>query len=172
MFKSLPRPGKSTQSRDINVKYILEHSSWMKRTWNLRSDFHQERKQAKETFLVISDALTLFSHKVIFPIDNSIKKFGNIRSKIKIWAAFGYMECCANFSSETNMELEQWVLSRLRVSDVCSFGFLAEKFSRLICRCKVSSTYQFYSMLELGLGHFVILQTHTKFFSKETSNTS
>ena len=26
------------------VKYILEHSSWVKRTWNMYSDFHQEKK--------------------------------------------------------------------------------------------------------------------------------
>ena len=32
-----------------------------------------------------------------------------------------------------------------------------------ICRCKVSSTHRFCSMLELGLGHFVILETNTIF---------
>ena len=37
-----------------------------------------------ETISVISDALTLFSHKVIFPVVNHIKKIGNIRSKMKI----------------------------------------------------------------------------------------
>ena len=36
-----------------------------------------------ETFLVISNASTLFSHKV--------KKFGNICSKMKIEAAFEYI---------------------------------------------------------------------------------
>ena len=38
-----------------------------------------------ETISVISDALTLFSHNVIFPVDNHIKKKnGNIGSKMKI----------------------------------------------------------------------------------------
>ena len=36
-----------------------------------------------KTYFIISDALT-FSHKVIFPVDNHIKKFGNIGSKMKI----------------------------------------------------------------------------------------
>ena len=36
-----------------------------------------------ETFFIHSDALTLISHKVIFPVDNNIKKFGNIRGKMK-----------------------------------------------------------------------------------------
>ena len=44
-----------------------------------------------ETFFVTSDASTLFSHKVIFPVDNNIKKFGNICSKMKIEAAFEYI---------------------------------------------------------------------------------
>ena len=44
-----------------------------------------------ETFFVISDASTLFSHNVIFPVDNNIKKFGNICSKMKIEAAFEYI---------------------------------------------------------------------------------
>ena len=70
----------------MNVKYILEHSSWVKRTWNLRSDFHQERKRRMETYFIISDALTLFSHEVIFPVDNNIKTFGNICSKIIIYS--------------------------------------------------------------------------------------
>ena len=30
----------------------------------------------------------MFSHKVIFPVDNNIKKFRNICSKMKIEAAF------------------------------------------------------------------------------------
>ena len=33
----------------------------------------------------------MFSHKVIFPVDNSIKKFRNICSKMKMEAAFEYM---------------------------------------------------------------------------------
>ena len=37
-----------------------------------------------DTFFIHSDALSLFSHKVIFPVDNNIKKFGNIHSKMKI----------------------------------------------------------------------------------------
>ena len=45
-----------------------------------------------ETFSVISDASIMFSHKVIFPVDNNnIKKFRNIRSKMKLKAAFEYM---------------------------------------------------------------------------------
>ena len=44
-----------------------------------------------ETFSVIPDASTMFSHKVIFPVDNNIKKFRNICSKSKIEAAFQYM---------------------------------------------------------------------------------
>ena len=37
-----------------------------------------------ETFFVISDASIMFSHKVIFPVDNNIKKFRNICNKMKI----------------------------------------------------------------------------------------
>ena len=44
-----------------------------------------------ETFFVLSDASTMFSHKVILPVDNNIKKFRNICSKMKIEAAFEYM---------------------------------------------------------------------------------
>ena len=44
-----------------------------------------------ETFPVISDAFVMFAHKVIFPVDNNIKKFRNICSKSKIEAAFQYM---------------------------------------------------------------------------------
>ena len=44
-----------------------------------------------ETFSVISDASAMFSHKVIFPADNNIKKFRNICSKMKMEAAFEYM---------------------------------------------------------------------------------
>ena len=36
-----------------------------------------------DTFFVISDVSTLFSHKVIFPVDNNMKKFRNICSKMK-----------------------------------------------------------------------------------------
>ena len=57
-----------------------------------------------ETFFVISDASTLFSRKVIFPADNNIKKFGNIYSKMKIEAAFEYIWCYSNSSSEKNIE--------------------------------------------------------------------
>ena len=41
-----------------------------------------------ETFSVISDASDMFSHKVIFPVDNNIKTFRNICSKMKTEAAF------------------------------------------------------------------------------------
>ena len=44
-----------------------------------------------ETFSVISDASIMFSHKVIFPVDNNIKKFRNICSKMKMEVAFEYM---------------------------------------------------------------------------------
>ena len=44
-----------------------------------------------ETFSVISDASIMFSHKVIFPVDNNIKKFRNICNKMKLKAAFEYM---------------------------------------------------------------------------------
>ena len=44
-----------------------------------------------ETFFVISDASTMFSHEVIFLEDNNIKKFRNICSKMKMEAAFEYM---------------------------------------------------------------------------------
>ena len=37
-----------------------------------------------EKFFIHSDALTLFSHKVKLPVDNNIKKFGNIHIKMKI----------------------------------------------------------------------------------------
>ena len=33
----------------------------------------------------------MFSHKVIFAVDNNIKKFRNICSKMKMKAAFEYM---------------------------------------------------------------------------------
>ena len=38
------RAEKCASSGDINVKYILEQLSWVKRTSNIDSDFHQERK--------------------------------------------------------------------------------------------------------------------------------
>ena len=55
--------------------------------------FIKNENRSMETFFVISDALTLFSHKVIFPVDNNIKKFGNICGKMKIEAAFEYIYC-------------------------------------------------------------------------------
>ena len=44
-----------------------------------------------ETFSVISDASIMFSHKVIFPVDNKIIKFRNICSKMKVEAAFEFL---------------------------------------------------------------------------------
>ena len=44
-----------------------------------------------KTLFVISDASILYSHKVIFPVDNNSNKFGNIYSKMKIEAAFEYI---------------------------------------------------------------------------------
>ena len=44
-----------------------------------------------ETFSDISDASIMFSHKVLFPVDNNIKKFRNICSKMIIEAAFEFM---------------------------------------------------------------------------------
>ena len=41
--------------------------------------------------------------------------------------------------------------------------FCRNSINIFICRCKVSSTCRFYSMLKLGLGHFVILQTNIVF---------
>ena len=59
-----------------------------------------------ETFFVISDALTFFSHKVIFPVDNNIKKFGNIEDMGYIWVyVINVMQILRVI--ETNMELEQ-----------------------------------------------------------------
>ena len=43
-----------------------------------------------ETFFVISDTSTLFSDKVTFPVDNNIKNFWNVCSKMKIEDAFEY----------------------------------------------------------------------------------
>ena len=47
-------------------------------------NFIKNENRLMETYFIISDALTLFSHKVIFPVDNNIKKFGKFRSKMKI----------------------------------------------------------------------------------------
>ena len=69
--------------------------------------FIKKENRRMETFFVFSDASTLFSHKVIFPVDNNMKKFRNICSKMKKEAAFEYMQCHSNSSSETNMELDQ-----------------------------------------------------------------
>ena len=52
--------------------------------------FIKNKNRRVETFSVISDASVMFSHKVVFPVDNNIKKFRNICSKIKIEAAFEY----------------------------------------------------------------------------------
>ena len=69
--------------------------------------FIKNENRRMETFFGLSDALTFFSHKVIFLVDNNIKKLGNICCKMKIEAAFEYMLCYSNSSVETNMELEQ-----------------------------------------------------------------
>ena len=53
--------------------------------------FIKNKNRRMETFSVISDASVILSHKVIFPVDNNIKKFRNICSKIKLEAAFEYM---------------------------------------------------------------------------------
>ena len=57
-----------------------------------------------KTLFVISDASILYSHKVIFPVDNNSNKFGNIYSKMKREAAFEYIWCYSNSSSEKNIE--------------------------------------------------------------------
>ena len=44
-----------------------------------------------KTFFVLSDASTMFSHKVILPVDNNIKKFRYICSKMKMEAVFENM---------------------------------------------------------------------------------
>ena len=53
--------------------------------------FIKNENRRIQTFFGISDALTLFLHKVIFPVDDNIKKSGNIFSKMKIEAAFEYV---------------------------------------------------------------------------------
>ena len=53
--------------------------------------FIKNKNRRMETFSVISDASVMLSHKVIFPVDNNIKKFRNSRSKMKMEAAFEYM---------------------------------------------------------------------------------
>ena len=53
--------------------------------------FIKNKNTRMETFFVISDASLMFSHKVIFPVDNNIRKFRNICSKMKIEVAFEYM---------------------------------------------------------------------------------
>ena len=53
--------------------------------------FIKNKNRRMETFFVISDASTMFSHRVIFPEDNNIKKFRNICSKMKMEAAFEYL---------------------------------------------------------------------------------
>ena len=53
--------------------------------------FIKKESRRMEIFFVMSDASTLFSQNVIFPVDNNIKKFGNICSKMKIEAAFEYI---------------------------------------------------------------------------------
>ena len=53
--------------------------------------FIKNENRRMQTFFGISDALTLFSHKAIFPVDDNIKKFGNICSKMKIEAALEYV---------------------------------------------------------------------------------
>ena len=45
----------------------------------------------KRLALRYTHSLTLFLHKVIFPVDDNIKKSGNICGKMKIEAAFEYM---------------------------------------------------------------------------------
>ena len=69
-----------------------ETSTWstfwtIHREWNKHGTcavtFIKNLNRWMETFFAISNAFTLFSHKVIFPADN-IKKFGIIFSKMKI----------------------------------------------------------------------------------------
>ena len=50
--------------------------------------FIKNKNRPLETFFVILDASAMFSHKVIFPVVNNIKKFLNICSKMKMEAAF------------------------------------------------------------------------------------
>ena len=54
--------------------------------------FIKNKNRRMGTFSVISDASIMFSHKVIFPVHNNIKKFRNICSKMKTEAAFEYMQ--------------------------------------------------------------------------------
>ena len=53
--------------------------------------FIKIKNRRMETFFVLSVGSTIFSHKVILPVDNNIEKFRNICSKMKIEAAFEYM---------------------------------------------------------------------------------
>ena len=46
--------------------------------------------------------------------------------------------------------------------------FCRDSINTFICRCKYQSTCRFYSMLKLGLGHFVILQDEHTFWNCST----
>ena len=82
-------------------KLSCRETSTLSTFWSIRHEWNEHgtcsvtfiknKNRRLETFFVISHASTMFSHKVIFPVDNNIKKFGNICSKMKMEAAFEYM---------------------------------------------------------------------------------
>ena len=100
-------------------------------TWTVT--FINNENRQKETYFIISDALTLFSHKVIFPVDNNNKK--NLESFAVKWKYRLRLGTC------NVMQIFQVKRTWNLIGDVCSempsdwknyLGFLAEEFSRLI----------------------------------------